>query len=346
MISVGLRNKYKDFYNYLILVRGVRESTATYYVQKVGVLFRFSPVLSSPLINDTFVNLKQEGCSNSYLNRLLDVARLYTHYLKHSGLSYDESILSIKYLKEEAVLRSTMNDNEIEAFLNLPPTRNGKKELENYNRWTLFYKCLAYTGARPQEIAKLTVDLVDFGRNVFIVTEANSKTHTQRFIPIPPNIREELEEYVSHCDKYLFPSKQGGNARFGVPVFSQGQWGYNFHSRLKRLGIKRRGLVPYSLRHSMITRLLEEDVSIFKVQKLVGHTQLSTTAKYTHMTTKDIQNAITKHPLIRKATDPLQILSSFKEVIRSFEFEKNNKFKFNMNETNKGIKISIKINSY
>lgn len=344
MISVGKRNEYKAFYNYLLLVREVRDSTATFYVQKVGVLLRTTDALSTTSLTQTFLELKEKGVKNSYINKLREIARIYCDFLKHSGVEVDESIYSIKKLKEEAVVRATMSDSEIEAFLNLPPKRNGIKETENYNRWTLFFSIMSFSAMRPQEVARLTIDTVDFGRGVFIVTEENSKTHTQRFVPIPPNIASVLENHVKSLQGlYLFPAKSGSTYRFRKPIVDNVDWGYNFHTRIKRLGIKRKGLVPYSLRHSLITRLLEEDVNIFKVQKIVGHRRLETTAGYTHMTTKDIQMAITKHPLIRKATDPHQILDAFKEVIRGFEFDKNSKFSFSLQEGNGELNVSIKV---
>lgn len=357
MISVGLRNKYQDFYNYLLLVRGQRESSATTNVQRVGVLLQLITELSAPVLENLFVTLKSQGKKNVYINKLRETARLYCHFLQYKGIDIDQSIFSIKKLKEEAVMRATMSDSEIEAFLNLPaPSVEKSNQYTNkktwsiqtskkgYATWTLFFSIMAYSGMRPNEVARLTPDLVDFGRDIFIITEENSKTHTLRFVPIAPNIKDALQEHVKTLKgNYLFPSRNGGNSRLGVGVFSSVQWGYNFHTRCKRLGIKRKGLCPYSLRHSLITRLLEEDVNIFKVQKIVGHRRLDTTAAYTHMTTKDIQLAISKHPLIRKATDPQQILSAFKEIIRSFEFEKNAKFVFNMNESNDGLSVNIKL---
>lgn len=343
MIGETLQNKYQDFYNYLLLAREVRESTAVYNVEKIHVLLRHVSELSKENLESAFVKLKGEGRSNNYLNTLRDVARVYCDFLQYKGVDVDMSIYTIKKLKEVASVRATMSDNEIESFLNLPSTRNGVKELKNYATWTLFYSIMAYTGMRPQEVARLTTDLVDFGRGVFIVTEGISKTHTQRFVPIPPNIHTKVEDHVKGLQgKYLFPTKRSTH-RFAEQVVDNVDWGYNFHSRIKRLKIKRKGLCPYSLRHSLITRLLEEDVNIFKVQKIVGHRRLETTARYTHMTTKDIQIAITKHPLIRKATEPMQILSAFKEIIRSFEFEKNEKFTFRLNDSGKKIVLEVGI---
>lgn len=344
MISVEARDKYKDFYNYLLLVRGVRESSATFYIQKVEVLLRITPELSAPLLNDTLANLKSQGAKGSYLNQLLVVARVYGDYLKHKGQRVDQGIYSIKKLKEEAIVRATMSDSEIERFLTLPPPRGGAKVLKGYTRWNLFFSIMAFTGMRPKEVATLTIDTVDIGRGVFIVTEAMSKTHSQRYVPIPPNISNELEKYLKTCDKWLFPAMSGRTHSFQEPVVDSVDWGYNFHSRCKRLGIARKGLCPYSLRHSFCTRLLETDgVNLFHVQKIMGHKRLETTQIYNHLTTVDIQRAITKHPLIRKATDPMQILDAFKEIIRSFEFDKNKKFKFSLNEESNKLSVNITI---
>lgn len=356
MIGENLQNQYQDFYNYLLLDREVRKSTAVYNVQKLNVLLRQIDVLSKENLESAFVKLKSEGKNNNYLNTLRDVARIYCDYLKSKGEKVDESIYSIKKLKEVAAIRATMSDSEIEAFLNLPaPTsrvhNQHTKQLwdcqtskRGYDIWTLFFSIMAYTGMRPQEVALLTPDLVDFGRRVFIVTEQNSKTHTERYVPIPPNILEKVENHVRAMKgEYLFPSRNGGTSRFGKAVVNNTQWGYNFHERCKRLGIKRKGLVPYSLRHSLITRLLEEDVNIFKVQKIVGHRRIETTAGYTHLTTKDIQQAITKHPLIRKATDPQQILMALKEIIRSFDFESNERFNYQLQDDGKSITLKVGI---
>lgn len=342
MISVGKQDKYKDFYNYLLLVRGVRESTAIYYVQKVGVLFRITPTITTPLLLNSFARLKSEGCKNSYINKFIDVARIYCDFRRHNGYDVDHTIYDIKYLKEEHPVRATMSDSEIEAFLSLPPRRKGLKEIENYNRWTLFFKCLFFSGCRPQEIARLEVSSCDFGQDVFIITEEMSKTHMPRLVPIAPNIRNELYEYVKTCDKYLFPAKKNCS-RFGIPVVDNVDWGYNFHERIKRLGINRPGLCPYSARHSMATKLLSENIQLFTIMALLGHTNPKTTMQYSHLTTKHVAEALTKHPLIRKATDPRTILDAFKEVVRSFEFEKNKKFRFSLQESSSGVMVNIGI---
>jgi len=194
----------------------------------------------------------------------------------------------------------------------------------------------------PGEVAKLTVNDVDWGRNIFIIRE--TKTGFPRFVPIPPNIKKLLKKYLASLEtEYLFPSQKGGYYNGEEKVVNHVDWGYNFHVRIKRLGIKRKNLTPYSLRHSLITRLLEEDVNLFKVQKLVGHKQISTTANYTHLTIKDLQETIKKHPLVRRLTSPQVILKSLKNIIQSFQLEKDNRFAFKLSETENTLTLKIKI---
>jgi len=201
---------------------------------------------------------------------------------------------------------------------------------------------MAFTGMRPGEVAHLTINTVDFGRNIFILKD--TKTNTPRFVPIPPNVLKDLQAHVESIKtEYLFPAERGGNRRKEEKVVDDVDWHYNFQQRIKRLGIKRDNLSCYSLRHSFITTMLEEDVNLFKVQKIVGHRRLETTAHYTHLTTKDLQQTITKHPSVRKATSPHVILKAIQDVIKNFQLDNDSRFTYSLNETESSLAIEVKI---
>lgn len=256
-----------------------------------------------------------------------------------------------EYFKEEIFIKATMSDEEIEAFINLPnPTfksvhKSGKVMIKQYDHrawyiFTVFWSICAYTGMRMGEVAHLTVNTVDFGRNVFIVED--SKTNTPRFVPIAPNIRNMVQDYINSIHtKYLFPSRRGG----GDGCIDGTDWVYNFNKRIKILGIKRTNLTPYSLRHSMCTRLLEEDVSFPKVMKIMGHKDPKTTLQYEHLTTKDIQRAVSSLPVIRRATEPKSILRALGDLIRGFQFDRDNRFLFVLSESGEKILLEVKIKS-
>jgi len=287
--------------------------------------------------------LKSRGCRNSHINKYIASIRIYYKFLDRDGGEV------FKFLPKETYIKATMSDKEIEAFLRLPPPtvvathRNGKKfereiDPNGYHLWTLFFSIMAFTGMRPGEVAHLTVDTVDFGRSVFILED--TKTGYPRLVPIPPNICNLVMQRTREVGSgYLFPARRGSKSK----VYSSVQWGYNFHARVKRLGIKRKNLTPYSLRHSLITRLLEEDVAISKVMKLAGHTDIRTTHQYTHITTKDVQQAVKKHPIIRRSTSPREIMSSIVQVFNEFRFDEDTRFEYNLNAASDSLELSLKI---
>ena len=151
----------------------------------------------------------------------------------------------------------------------------------------------------------------------------------QEWYPIPPHLLNEIKSHIDSLDqKFLFPSRRGGNKDGITPVVDNVDWHYNFHARIKRLGIKRQNLSPYSLRHSFITRMLEEDVNLFKVQKIVGHRKIETTAHYTHLTTKDIQTALRKDPLIKRKIAPEEMITQIVEHISTYTLQKDPRFDY------------------
>jgi integrase len=241
----------------------------------------------------------------------------------------------IKQFKDKAAIKSTLSDEEIERIITMKPwyCRQSK---EDFSRWSLFYKIMAYTGMRPGEVAHLTVDRVDFGRSVFCLED--TKTNEPRLVPISPALLPDLQSYIpTLTTSYLFARLRKG--KVGDCVVGNEDWCYNFHVRLHRLGIKRPHLSVYSLRHSFITRLLEEDVNIFKVQKIVGHRRTDTTAVYTHLTTKDIVRTIEHDRLSWNKLDVHKKIEMIRDYIISLGLPTD---QFETEITEHGIRVEIK----
>lgn len=285
-----------------------KDRTVELRTSLLSTLFLVSPQLSVVTIQQHLINLYQlERKKATYINSYIDTLRLYGRYKKTT--EYEE----IDYFPEERYIQQTMSDEEIEAFLRLPPSRKGIVEEKHYYTWTLFFKIMAFTGMRPGEVSHLTTDDVDFGREVLILRE--TKTNDSRYVPIAPSFSHDLKEHMRSLEgELLFPPKSGGSYR-GENTLGSDRWGYQFHTRLARLGIKRKGLRPYDLRPSFITRMLAEDISFSKIQKIVGHKQIATTAHYTHLTTKDIVKTIKKDPLNRKILPLYERTKMFRELV-------------------------------
>ena len=310
----------KEFELYLI-EKNCRPRTVLYHEKTMKRLLLRLPDLSLAHFQDHLIWLRQKGYKASYINDNISTIKIWA---RSKGLAEYEVL---RHLREEEPLKSTMADHEIETFLALPPSRGGKKECVNYDRWTLFFSIMAFTGMRPGEVAFLKVDDVDYGRSVFILMV--TKTNTLRVVPIPPHLLETIKAHIDALDQqFLFPSRLGGNKDGITPVVDNVDWHYNFHARLKRMGVKRQNLSPYPLRHSFITRMLEEEVNLFKVQKIVGHRKIETTAHYTHLTTKDIQTALRKDPLIKRKIAPEEMITQIVEYTTTYSLQKDDRFDY------------------
>jgi integrase len=278
--------------------RGTR--TVAMHLARLRTLQKSIPDLNAEDISKRLVVLYNNGNKGRSLNLYLHTLRIYGRYLKTDVYN------TIDFFPEEAIHKTTMSDAEIEAFLALPPptvTRYHWKskglisyvyDAKGWKVSSLFWKIFAFSGMRPGEVSSLTVDQIDFGRQVFI---ARGKTG-QRNVPIAPILLPQLQAHITSLKTdYVFPVKRGLKSH----GMSKTQWSKDFRGRIARLGIKRKGLTAHSLRHSFITRMLDENINLYTVQNIIGHKQGSPiTAQYYHYGTKRGQAAIKQDPLSRK----------------------------------------------
>jgi integrase len=237
--------------------------------------------------------MKAAGLSNATLNHYVGTMRLWG---KYKNLPEFEQL---KFYKKHPGLKGTFSDDEVEAFINLPcPPKSDKKAWE---LWSLYFETLAYTGARPGEVAQITINDIDHGRNSIIFKY--TKTDVPRTVAMAPRLSDKLKDHVQTCENFLFVTRKG-------QVFSEAAWYHAFLKRKTLLGIKRCNITPMSFRHSFATRMLEKDVNIYKVAKILGH-DIKMTQQYEHLTVEDIKTAMQSHPLIKK-----QIIYSKEEITK------------------------------
>jgi integrase len=307
-VSTARKDQMIDIagFEFWLIQTGRKPRTVQKYRQDLVRLQREVEPFTPKNLQNYLLRLHKNGRTASYINMMIISAKVYARWAKIEGFG------EVIEWKEVKPVKSVMSDEEIDQFLSLPVWSYCQHE-PHYARWTLFYSILAFTGMRPGECAKLKVDDVDFGRSVFVLRD--TKTNDNRLVPIPPHLLESLIRHVDESSDYLFPSLRGGDRGGLGAVVDSVDWHYNFHSRIKKLGIKRKGLSVYSLRHSFITRLLEEDVNLFKVQKIVGHKKIETTSGYTHLTTKDLQNTLKLDRMAKAKSSPHEKLEALKKYL-------------------------------
>jgi integrase/recombinase XerC len=277
-IDAGLLPDFKTW----LLLAGEKETTAD---QKIKDLRRFIYLgisLQDRSFFDYIESLLLKHMSSSYINHQISSMRVFTRFLKERNVKFNENLLTFKFLPVRTKEKVIMSIEEIKSLIELRNPSNSPA----WDKWTVFFIMLAFTGARPSEIAHLKLpDDIDFGRNVFIFR--NTKTNNNRLCPIsmPDRYLKVCNDYINSIkDGFLFPA----NTKDGCVSCSY--WTHEFRRRIGMLGIGRQGLTCYSLRHSYITEMLQtEGVNVFDVQNIVGHRKLETTQKYYHLCTRRLQ---------------------------------------------------------
>ena len=161
----------------------------------------------------------------------------------------------------------------------------------------LMYAC----GLRVSELVCLPLNCINFDRRQIIVKGKGSK---ERIVPVAEAALKEILAYLPVRESllkgkekpFLFPSSSAA----GGHITRDG-----FFKNLKNLavlaGIPPEKISPHVLRHSFATHLLNRDVDLRSLQKMLGHEDISTTEIYTHILSDELlQEVRNKHPLAQR----------------------------------------------
>lgn len=321
-----------NFKTYLIN-KDLAPRTIKRHLWYLKMVLTHAPNFTFEEIDSFFTSLKERGCSNAYLNHISSSLKVYAAFKGLEGFKEH-----YRFHKQQTSIKATMSDDEIETFLALPCPKSTPRTW--WDEFTVFFSCMAYCGLRPNEVACLTINDIDFSQNLIYITQGKTVSSIAT-VPIPPNLQPILKTYLDNLtgDK-LFPTKLGGNLQWGGVVQST-TWGRAFHKRINILGIKRPNLTPYSLRHSYCTTLLSNDVNVFDAKRLMRHKRLETTEHYYHYTVENLRKAQAKHPLIRRNSEPKVILQALVNLVKSFKIEDDTRFGFRIEENDNSVRFEV-----
>ena len=150
----------------------------------------------------------------------------------------------------------------------------------------LIVKLFYSSGLRLSELLNLKREDIDFDRGLIMVRLGKGKK--DRISILSDNLKDDLLKYYSGMKfrtDYVFEGRNGGK-------YSKKSVQKVLERIGKKIGIK---VHPHMLRHSFATHLLETGTDIRYIQKLLGHSDVSTTEIYTHVSNNKLENI--KSPL-------------------------------------------------
>lgn len=193
-------------------------------------------------------------------------------------------------------LRDVLNRKEIKTLLKTP-----KEDTVLGIRDKTLILLLYTTGIRASECCDLLekdVDLESFQIKVM------GKGRKERIIPLNGQTVKQLKKYRKARGK-VSGNTAFFRTRLGGAVTRKGL--YDRVKRNVKLAKIRKSISPHNLRHSFATELIKNKVSIVTVQKLLGHSSITSTMRYLRLSLQDMRDAIKKHPV-----------NEFKDIVDKF----------------------------
>jgi integrase/recombinase XerD len=213
--------------------------------------------------------VQHEHASWSRFNQAVCALR----FLYRVTLGRPDVVQMVPYGKRPKTLPAVLSREEVlRLFAALPHTR-----LRTLVRTT--YAC----GLRVSEVVRLRVADIDSQRMVLTVRQG--KGQKDRLVPLSALLLDELRGYWRRYrpTDWLFPG-QGPRGHIHPGTVQR-----PFTRLVRSLGFRKR-VSLHTLRHSYATHLLEAGVDVVTLQRLLGHRDLSTTARYLHVSLRHLQH--------------------------------------------------------
>lgn len=287
----------QDYLHYLKIERGLSENTRQSYRQDLKQYQQFlvSQKLTS-FTEDRFIVLgflqaqTTAKKAQSSITRSISTLRKFYQYLAREGRIQKDPMLQIDSPKQGRHLPAVLSSEEIERLLKTPDTST---PLGLRDRAIL--EVLYATGLRVSELVHLK--LTDLHLSLGLI-QTLGKGDKERIIPIGDVAVDWINQYLERSrnrltkgkdSPYLFVNFHGNG------LTRQGIW-KNLKVIVQAARIDK-DVTPHTLRHSFATVLLENGADLRIVQELLGHSDISTTQIYTHISKKHLTEVYQRsHP--------------------------------------------------
>ncbi|WP_367766722.1 site-specific tyrosine recombinase XerD [Lacticaseibacillus paracasei] len=276
-----------DFIHYLNVERGLAKATQTSYQQDLITFSAWLAARKRRTFPEEFGTiqsfLKEQNATKApaSVSRMISALRKFYRFLLREGAISADPMTKIDTPKRAQHLPATLSSQEVDALMAKPDT-NKPLGLRDRAIFELMYA----TGLRVSEVVDLRLDQLHLAMNLLQVTGKGDK---ERLVPISPQATQWVDRYLQEARPKLLKRVQPKNVFVnfhGGPMTRQGIW-KNLKAYIASIGIEK-DVTPHTLRHSFATRLLENGADLRVVQELLGHSDISTTQIYTHLSNQHL----------------------------------------------------------
>ncbi|HTG01261.1 MAG TPA: site-specific tyrosine recombinase XerD [Nitrospirota bacterium] len=285
----------KKFLNYLAVEKGLSRNTLDSYERDVRKYRestgKRSPDTISPADITAFLGrLASEGIAVPSQARALAAVRGFHKYLLIDGLASTDPTLNLESPKGWKRLPRTLSSSDVERLLAQPDpaTPIGMRD-------RAMLELLYATGLRVSELVGLRRGDINLERGFLLVIGKGSK---ERAVPMGETAIAAVRDYLERARPMLLGGRESDHLFISSkrgPITRQMFWTrIKTYARTANIA----GVVsPHTLRHSFATHLLDNGADLRAVQAMLGHSDISTTQIYTHVSRERLKKIHEKyHP--------------------------------------------------
>ncbi len=283
-----MRNNFSEYLaeyiDYLFIERGLSQNTEQAYRRDLVLFIDFVESLSindfdnitRSIINQFIRDIRQKGYAPTSVTRKIASLRGWFKWMVSNELINHDPTVSLEQPKISKHLPKVLSINEINTILS--------KNLSGIEK--AIFELLYASGLRVSELVNLNLTNINFVQGYLKCMGKGSK---ERLVPLGDEAKKAINDYLKEKDIAINKSTSKN-----IPLFTD-----KLNNRISRQEIYKivkglgdhigKHITPHTLRHSFATHMLENGADLRVVQELLGHSDVSTTQLYTHISKKRLK---------------------------------------------------------
>ena len=285
------RNSVKEYLTYLQVEKGLARHSLDSYRRDLGRLQTWANKngkevsdLTRADLRKWIASLSREGLAPASIARAVSATRGFFKFLMLDGHIKSHPAEDLDTPQRFAYLPKFLTEDEINRLLAAPDIST-----EEGIRDRAVLEIMYATGLRVSELVNLKQTDVDLLAGL---VKCHGKGNKERRVPLGKSAIHWLQQYAAVKAGYGKQSSPYVFLHRGRSFTRQLAWSM-IKQHAEKVGIK--NVSPHTLRHSFATHLLQHGADSRSVQALLGHSDISTTQIYTHITDMHLRAAYDRH---------------------------------------------------
>lgn len=284
------------YLNYEAVEKGLSSNTLESYKRDIVIYLDFLSRNKKSILKATRKDIekflserKEQGSkSRTVARNKVSIVNLYKFLVMENYISKNPTD-NLEVIRLKRVLPESLTTTEVDDLLSVHNEKTDKG-LRDKAIFELMYS----SGLRVSEICSLKIDDIFFDGKYLKI---RGKGNRERIVPINDRALDILQRYIQTSRVIMVKGKKTSelflNSR-GDKISRVGIWKI-VKEAMKKSKIEK-NIYPHTLRHSFATHLIQHGADLRAVQRMLGHSDITTTEIYTHVDSAHLKKQIAKHP--------------------------------------------------